>query len=257
MRLAAVVTLATVLAAACATAEAPESPVPTTVPTAAPAVAATIVERYVASWSAGDYTAMYELLAPSVRERYPEETFVTLHAQLAELAQTAELTADVGEPSLAALPPEPRPADLPAPTPLATPTQAPASSPTATGAPVGTAEPAEPDPTLEGPVLAMEVPLELTMASERFGPQTLDREVVLAQGANGWQVRWTPSVVFPELGEAGELSLERELGTRGRILAVDGTVLAETRDDGVRIYPQEALAGQTVGYVCEVSAEDL
>jgi penicillin-binding protein 2 len=44
-------------------------------------------------------------------------------------------------------------------------------------------------------------------------------------------------------------SLDRgPLPTRGRILAADGTVLAETRADGIRVYPQETLAGQTVGY---------
>ena len=63
--------------------------------------------------------------------------------------------------------------------------------------------------------------------------------------------------MFPELGEDGALSLARDLPRRGRIFASDGTVLAETRDDGVRIYPQESLGGQTIGYVSEVTAEDL
>ncbi len=31
-------------------------------------------------------------------------------------------------------------------------------------------------------------------------------------------------------------------------MAADGRVLAQTRADGKRIYPQESLAGQVVGY---------
>jgi penicillin-binding protein 2 len=64
-------------------------------------------------------------------------------------------------------------------------------------------------------------------------------------------------VLFPELGPAGTLRLDRELGTRGRIIGAGGVVWAETRDDGARVYPQEALAGQVIGYVSEVTADDL
>ena len=46
------------------------------------------------------------------------------------------------------------------------------------------------------------------------------------------------------------------LPTWGRILAADGTVLAETRADGVRIYPQETLAGQTIGYATPLTADE-
>ena len=64
-------------------------------------------------------------------------------------------------------------------------------------------------------------------------------------------MRWTPEFLFPSWAPpAGRFTLERgALPVRGRILAADGTVLAETRSDGMRVYPQESLAGQTVGYV--------
>jgi penicillin-binding protein 2 len=83
-----------------------------------------------------------------------------------------------------------------------------------------------------------------------LGDIVLDRVVELTRGARGWEVRWTPAFLFPELGATGgTFSLDRgPLPARGRILAADGTVLAETRADGVRVYPQETLAGQTVGY---------
>ena len=42
-----------------------------------------------------------------------------------------------------------------------------------------------------------------------------------------------------------------------RIVAGDGTVFAETRSDGVRVYPQESLAGQTIGHASPVTADDL
>jgi penicillin-binding protein 2 len=101
-----------------------------------------------------------------------------------------------------------------------------------------------------GPVPGKAVPVRLTFQTALFGDIVLDRVVELTRGARGWEVRWTPAFLFPELGATGgTFSLDRgPLPARGRILAVDGTVLAETRADGVRVYPQEALAGQTVGY---------
>ncbi|MFN2484093.1 MAG: penicillin-binding transpeptidase domain-containing protein [Candidatus Limnocylindria bacterium] len=249
------------LVAACTSPVPAPTPVPTTVPTPSPDAAAEVAAAYVAAWRAGDYETMYAMLAPRVAERYAEDAFVELHAQLAELPGTTGIDGRLGEPSMIGLPPESRPADLPAPTPVPTPTGTSASaSPTGlAGAPPSPAGgPSGPGPILDGPVLGMEVPLELTVATERFGELELDRRIVLTQGPDGWQVRWTPETIFPELGEAGTLTLERDLPSRGRILAADGTVLADNRqDDAVRIYPQEALAGQTVGYVSEVTAEDL
>ncbi|MDQ2673232.1 MAG: penicillin-binding transpeptidase domain-containing protein, partial [Chloroflexota bacterium] len=72
-----------------------------------------------------------------------------------------------------------------------------------------------------------------------------------------WQLRWTPEILFPELGTDGSLRLDRELGPRGRIIGAGDVVWAETREDGTRVYPQEALGGQVIGYVSEVTAEDL
>jgi penicillin-binding protein 2 len=40
-------------------------------------------------------------------------------------------------------------------------------------------------------------------------------------------------------------------------VAADGSVYAETRDDGKRVYPQEWRAGQTIGYVAPVTAQEL
>jgi len=101
------------------------------------------------------------------------------------------------------------------------------------------------------------VPLELAVASDRFGGLVLDRALTMVQGPDGWLVRWSPAVLFPELGDDGTLRLDRSLGSRGRIVGADGTVWAETREDGTRVYPQEWLAGQVIGYANEVTADDL
>ena len=231
----------------------PGTPRPTTVPTPEPEDAVAVARQFAAAWTAGDHAAMYALLAPAVRNRYPQDVFAALHQQLRDLPVTTELTAQAGTGRVVALAPEPRPPDLPAPTPFPTPTGT-AGAPGATGAPP---PPPLPGPVLEGPVLGMEVPVDVTLVTQLFGEQQLERSLVLAQGADGWQVRWTPATLFERLGEDGTLSLTRHLPTRGRILAADGTVLAQTREDGERVYPQESLAGQTVGYVTDITAEDL
>jgi penicillin-binding protein 2 len=106
-------------------------------------------------------------------------------------------------------------------------------------------------------VPALRVPVELHFGTDRFGEFDMSRHLILVQGAGGWTIRWTPAVLFPELAAGGELALTRLDAPRGRILTADGTVFAVTRDDGVRVYPQEWLAGQTVGWVSEVTAEEL
>lgn len=255
----------------------PATPAPTTVPTPEPEDAATVAAAYAAAWSSGDHAAMYQLLAPAVQQRYSLETFAQLHQQLRDLPLTTELTAASGPPRRIALPPERRPPDLPAPTPFPAasggasvspapaPTTASPLQPTPTGTagsplPGATGEPVPPTPAgpvLEGPVLGMAVDVDVTLVTQLFGEQRLERSLVLAQGADGWQIRWTPATLLDALGEGGTFELTRQLPGRGRILASDGTALAQTREDGIRIYPQESLAGQTVGYVTEVTAEDL
>jgi cell division protein FtsI/penicillin-binding protein 2 len=247
----------------------PQAPSPTPLPTTFPRQpledAAAVADEYLAAWQAGDYEAMHALLAPADRARYPLERFAALHASLTDLARLTQIEASSGSPELAALPPQPRPPDLPAPTPTPVPSPDPSvsvepteaagsviPSPSAPSAPA-----ADPDQPLEGPVLGAGVPMTLDLASERFGPRELRRTLHFTHGADGWQVRWTPELLFPELGESGELRLDRQLGRRGDIVAEDGTVYATTREDGVRIYPQEWVAGQTIGYVSEVTAEDM
>ena len=245
--------------AACSTEPTPQpTPIPTTFPVAPADAAAELSAAFVDAWAAGEYEAMYAMLDPSLHDRYPVERFTELHAAFRDMALVETIAATTGAPRVAALPPEPRPAEFPAPEPTPPPTAdasssaAPATSPNASAAP--SVAPTEP---LAGPVPALAVPVELAVASERFGDLALDRRLTWVHGADGWLLRWTPEVLFPELGPEGSLRLDRELGPRGRIVGAGELVWAETREDGTRVYPQEALAGQTIGYVGEVTAEDL
>jgi penicillin-binding protein 2 len=248
-----VVAAASVLAACSA---GPDStPVPTTFPLAEPSDAVAVADAFLAAWEAGDHAAMYELLDPALRERYPFERFEALHTAVAEMSQAESISAAAtGDASLVALLPEPRSEAFPPPDPTPPPTPDPSASPTSEPTPGPSYDPAA---VLPGPLRGAAVPVRVEVDSARFGSLALDRSLTFVQGPDGWYLRWSPEVLFPELGPEGELRLDRDLGTRGRIVGDDGTVWAETREDGARVYPQEALAGQTIGYVTEVTAEDL
>ena len=244
---------------ACSSQPTPEpTPEPTTFPVASPEAAASLAADYLQAWAAGDYAAMYATLDPVQRDQYPIERFTELHAAFAEMAAVAELSGTTGEPHTSALPPERRPEDYPAPTPTPEPSADPSADASSSVEP--SAEPTappDPDAVLSGPVPAIAVPVELAVASDRFGAMSLERELTMVNRRDGWLVRWSPAVVFPELGAEGTLRLDRTLGARGRIVGTDGTVWAETREDGARVYPQEALGGQVIGYVSDVTADDL
>jgi penicillin-binding protein 2 len=245
--------------AACTSEPSPEpTPIPTTFPAAAPDVAAELTRAYLDAWASADYAAMHAMLDPSLREDWPVERFSELHADFADMTRVSELSATLGEPTVGALPPEARSAEFPAPEPTPVPTADPSSTPDPSASPVPTPGPSiDPTEPLAGPVPALEVPFEATVATDRFGDLELDRALTWVQGANGWLLRWSPAVLFPELGSDGTLRLDRELGSRGRLVGAGGVVWAQTREDGIRVYPQEALAGQAIGYVSEITAEDL
>ncbi|CAN5377420.1 hypothetical protein BH24CHL10_BH24CHL10_05390 [soil metagenome] len=234
------------------------TPVPTTFPAAPPEAAADLATEYLQAWAADDYVAMYATLDPILHEQYPMERFIELHAAFADMARVEELRATSGEPRMVALLPEARDADFPAPTPTPRSSADPSASAAASAVSTSESTPApSPDAILAGPVPGMAVPIQVSVVSERFGDLNLERVLTMVRGRDGWLIRWSPSVMFPELGDEGTLRLDRSLGPRGRIVGSDGTIWAETRDDGVRVYPQEATGGQVIGYVGVVTAEDL
>ena len=201
---------------------------------------------------------MHAALDPALQERYPLEAFSELHAAFAEMARVTDLERDARRAG------DDRPAGRAAPRRLPgadrrrrSPRRIPPPAPTPSATPAPTAPPFDPERPLDGPVPALSVPMALAVASERFGELDLERALTLVHGPDGWLVRWSPELLFPELGPDGTLRLDRELGARGRIVGAGDVVWAENRDDGARVYPQEALAGQVIGYVSEVTAEDL
>jgi cell division protein FtsI/penicillin-binding protein 2 len=249
--------IASLLLAACSNQPSP-TPYPTPAPVAPPEAARAVAQAYLAAWAGGDQAAMYKLVAPADQARYPERGFADLYASFADLARVTALNASAGTARPSSVVPEPRPPDLPAPTPTPRPTVDPSASAAGSPTPEPTAAPSfDPNATLPGPVPAMAVPLRLAFTTDLFGEVDLERDLTLTQGASGWQVRWTPAVLFPELGTDGKLTLTRTTSPRGRITALDGTIYAQTRKDGKRVYPQDWLAGQTIGYVSEVTAEEL
>ncbi|MEO6294887.1 MAG: penicillin-binding transpeptidase domain-containing protein [Candidatus Limnocylindria bacterium] len=259
MRLRLLSVAALAVLAACGTEPTPDpTPVPTTYPVAAPGAAVALATSYLSAWAAGDYASMYETLDPALRDLYPLERFTELHAAFADMARVETLDGAAGAPMVIGLPAEARPSEFPGPEPTPVPTQDPSASPDPSATPVPTpAAPIDPTLLLDGPVPGLSVPIDVAVASERFGDLELGRELTLVQGRDGWLLRWSPALLFPELGTAGTLRLDRELGRRGRIIGAPDVVWAETRDDGTRVYPQEALGGQVIGYVSEVTAEDL
>lgn len=198
-------------------------PSPSPSPTAAQgdpaAEAAHVVARtFVAQWRARRYDAMVELLAPLDRERYVPAKITGLLRQFDELSEVTRTQVE-------------------------------------TGAPIRSSAPA--GATAEGPVPAYEIPLNLTFETIRFGNVTIHPTLLLTQGAKGWEARWSPSLLFPALRAGDSLGLLRTAAPRGRIVGVTGTIWAENREDGLRVYPQEWLAGQTIGYVAPVTADEL
>ena len=234
------------------------TPYPTPAPRAPVDAAVSTAREFVQAWAEGDWDAMYRLVAARDRETYSRAELRRLLSSFQELAGVTELDFGVGTPLPITLPPEPPPPDLPAPT-AASPVPGASATPeaTPTGSPSPSPTPVPPDTPLDGPVPALAVALDLEFTTHNFGSVDLERELILVEGADGWRVRWSPQLLFAELGPNGSLELERDPPTRGRIIGTDGTVWARNRPDGNRVYPQEWLAGHTIGYATPATRQDL
>jgi penicillin-binding protein 2 len=225
------------------------------VPTPTAEQAELVARKYLAAWMAGNFERMWELLAKADQVRVGHDAFIAIHRQFASLSRVTKLTALSGHP---------RPITLPTALPSTPPPRvsaSPLASTTASPAPSSAASPSGGQGTALGPVPGMEVAASLIFQTDLFGEVRLQRNVVLVQGPSDWLVHWSPDLIFPELGAdgalAGTFALTRQLGTRGRIIDRSGRVFAMMRSDGMRLYPQEWLAGQTIGYASKVTAEDL
>ena len=220
---------------------------------AAPDAAADAGRAYLEAWAAGDYAAMHATArpgparalpgrgsSPSCTPRSPtwrasptsparpaSRALVALAAGASARGlprSVADARADASTHRRRRIPPPP-------PTPEPTPTPDPAA-------------------TLAGPVPGLAVPIEhvgrvrsVRRARPRARPDHGPGPRRLARALE-------PGGALPRARRPTErLRLDRSLGARGRIVGVDGTVWAENREDGARVYPQEWLAGQVIGYV--------
>jgi cell division protein FtsI/penicillin-binding protein 2 len=251
--------LALALLAGCASSEPEPTPYPTPAPRQQVEDAPAAVAEFLAAWRGERYADMYAMVAAADREAVAESAFTDLLARFGELTGVREMGWELGVLERIVLPAAPRPPDQPAPTPTPVPTSdaSAAATPSATPQPIPAGTPVPPGTALEGPVPAVQVPVELRFTTEVFGEVVLPRDLVLIAGADGWQVRWSAEILFPELGSRGSLRLRRQEPIRGRIVGQDGTVYARTREDGARVYPQDWLAGQTIGYATPATREDL
>jgi len=260
----AAVALGAVLVVGCVAPGPQPTPVPTSVPGAPIGAADDMVRAFLTAWRIGGYGPMYQMIAAADRERLSLDEFAAPLRSFDELTGVRQLGWAVGPTIPTTLPPQARPPDRPAvPTPTALPTTGPSDAGSAISTPATTAEPTPSvtpvpaDTPLDGPVPAVRIPVVLQFRTDLLGDVDLKRDLVMVQGATGWRVSWSPAVLFPELAEGGTLALTRQDAPRGRILASNGAVFAQTRDDGIRVYPQEWLAGQTIGWVGEVTEEEL
>ena len=221
-RLARLLLVATLLAACAPTSPEPSASTPPSVtpaPSDAAADAALAVARqFVADWSDRRYEQLVELVAYPDRERYIPAVIIRLLNQFDRLVGATSMVGEAETPSPAT---------------------------------------AHPDPGAEGPVPAVAIQLTLTFKTDRFGTIALRPRLLLTEGPQGWVARWSPSLLFPDLRDGDTLALLRTPAPRGRIVGVGGTIWAENRDDGVRVYPQDWLAGQTIGYVAPLTDAEL
>jgi cell division protein FtsI/penicillin-binding protein 2 len=250
LRLGAIVVVLITALGACGVDQGPATPTP--VPTPSPADAERVARSYLAAWTAGNYQAMWTLVAPEDQRLTTYDRFAALHKQFATLVGVTKLTATAkpGQPTRLLLP---------------TPSVSSSQSPTSRGAspreseasPQQSTGPGGSTPAVPPSVPAIGVPVTLDFTTNIFGDLPLQRLLMLTAGAKGFVVRWSRALLFPELGMDGTFTLSRAASPRGRIVAADGTVFATTRADGMRVYPQESLAGQTIGYVTRVTSTDL
>ena len=194
------------------------SPAPAVQPAEAAEAAGLVADRFVANWQARHYDRMIQLITLADRGHFSPKVITDLLSGFDDLAGVTRLVASAGTPI-------------------------PSS--------------AAPDGDGVGPLPAFVVPISLAFQTDRFGAVSFRRMLALTQGPDGWRARWRPSLLFPQLGDRTILALRRTDAPRGRILSADGTLFAETREDGARVYPQEWLAGQTIGYVAPVTEAEL
>ena len=174
-------------------------------------------QDYLTTWQQGQFAALYAYLSARARQLIDQDGFVRRHE-----AVLAEMTATRTVVSLTPEHPEVRLNDR--------------------------------DITL---------PFDVTYTTTRFGEIRRSNQLPLRWEDRGWHVDWTPAVLLPELTNGRLVRAIPQPGVRGSILDRQGKPLAVSQgpadqpDQQARAYPQGALAGPLVGYLGEVTSEEL
>jgi penicillin-binding protein 2 len=103
------------------------------------------------------------------------------------------------------------------------------------------------------------LPFTIAYATTRFGEIKRRSELRLIWEDRRWAIDWSPTVILPELSSGRLVRAFTDTAVRGSILDTRGRPLAVTAGalTEKRSYPQGNAAGPLVGYVGEVSAEEL
>ncbi len=115
------------------------------------------------------------------------------------------------------------------------------------------------------PNLRTEVPITVTFQSTRVGEIVEENIIGLVKENGEWRVRWTPSLIFKDLGTDGCVELEITNTERGAILDRNGKALAIDGTVGIiGIVPgelgnasEEAATVQALSELIDLSVEDI